>query len=77
MSQQSRNKGASAPSSLHPSATPDQATAAHRLGNLSDAERAYTTILRGSRTHPVALHMLVSMAFENRVNLATSYARRD
>ncbi|MDE5443833.1 tetratricopeptide repeat protein [Bradyrhizobium sp. CSA207] len=58
MSQQSRNKGASAPSSLHPSAILDHAIAAHRSGNLSDAERAYTTILKGSRTHPVALHML-------------------
>ena len=58
MSQQSRNKGASAPSSLHPSAILDQAIAAHRSGKLSEAERAYTTILRGSRTHPVALHML-------------------
>src|SRR3569623_1726433 len=25
---------------------------------MSDAERAYTTVLRGSRTHPIALHML-------------------
>lgn len=58
MSQQSRNKGASAPPSLQPSAILDQAIAAHRSGNLSDAERAYTTILRGSRTHPVALQML-------------------
>ena len=58
MSQQGRNKGASAPSSLHPSTILDQAIAAHRSGNLSDAERAYTTILRGSRTHAVALHML-------------------
>jgi len=58
MSQQSRNKGASVPSALHPSAILDQAIAAHRSGNLADAERAYTTILRGSRTHPVALHML-------------------
>ncbi|MCP3465897.1 tetratricopeptide repeat protein [Bradyrhizobium sp. CCGUVB23] len=58
MSQQSRNKGASAPSSLHSSAILDQAIAAHRSGNLTDAERAYTTILRASRTHPTALHML-------------------
>lgn len=58
MSQQSRNRGASAPASLHRSAILDQAIAAHRSGNLSEAERAYTTILRGSRTHPVALHML-------------------
>lgn len=58
MSQQSRNKGASAPVSLHPSAILDQAIAAHRSGNLSEAERAYTTILRGSKTHPIALHML-------------------
>lgn len=58
MSQQGRNKGASAPSSLHPSAILDQAIAAHRSGNLSEAERAYTTILKGSRTHAVALHML-------------------
>ncbi|MDF0581827.1 tetratricopeptide repeat protein [Bradyrhizobium yuanmingense] len=58
MSQQGRNKGASAPSSIHPSAILDQAIAAHRSGNLSEAERAYTTILKGSRTHAVALHML-------------------
>lgn len=58
MSQPSRNRGASAPSSLHPSAILDQAIAAQRSGNLSDAERAYTTILRGSKTHPIALHML-------------------
>ncbi|MBR0974260.1 tetratricopeptide repeat protein [Bradyrhizobium japonicum] len=58
MSQQRRNKGASAPSSLHPSAILDQAIAAHRSGNLSDAERAYASILRASRTHPIALHML-------------------
>ncbi|MDN3278155.1 tetratricopeptide repeat protein [Frankia sp. RB7] len=58
MSPPSRNRGASAPSSLHPSAILDQAIAAQRSGNLSDAERAYTTILRGSRTHPIALHML-------------------
>ncbi|MBR0829566.1 tetratricopeptide repeat protein [Bradyrhizobium manausense] len=58
MSQQSRNKGASAPSSLHTSAILDQAIAAHRSGDLPAAERAYTTILRGSRTHPIALHML-------------------
>ncbi|WP_409192382.1 tetratricopeptide repeat protein [Bradyrhizobium sp. RDM4] len=57
MSQQSRNKGASAPS-LHTSAILDQAVAAHRSGNLSDAERTYAAILRGSRTHPIALHML-------------------
>ncbi|MDA9520801.1 hypothetical protein XI06_10575 [Bradyrhizobium sp. CCBAU 11434] len=36
----------------------DQAIAAHRSGNLLEAERAYTTILKGSKTHPVALHML-------------------
>ncbi|TPQ26578.1 hypothetical protein C2U70_31515 [Bradyrhizobium guangdongense] len=53
MSQQSPNKGAS----VH-SAVLDQAIAAHRSGNMSEAERAYTTILRGSKTHPVALHML-------------------
>ncbi|MCG2626904.1 tetratricopeptide repeat protein [Bradyrhizobium sp. WYCCWR 13023] len=58
MAQQSRNKGASAPISLHPSAGLDQAIAAHRSGNLLEAERAYTTILKGSKTHPVALHML-------------------
>lgn len=58
MSQQSRNKGASAPASLRPSAILDQAIAAHRSGNLSVAELAYTTILRGSKTHPIALHML-------------------
>jgi protein O-GlcNAc transferase len=58
MAQQSRKKGASAPPSLHPEAILDQAIAAHRSGNLPDAERAYTTILSGSRTHPVALHML-------------------
>ncbi|MCP3372573.1 tetratricopeptide repeat protein [Bradyrhizobium cajani] len=58
MSQQGRNKGASVPSSLHPSTVLDQAIAAHRSGNLSDAERAYAAILKGSRTHPVALHML-------------------
>ncbi|WP_187437502.1 tetratricopeptide repeat protein [Bradyrhizobium rifense] len=58
MSQQSRNTGASAPSSLHPSAALDKAISAQRSGNLSDAERAYTTILKGSRTHPIALHML-------------------
>ena len=58
MSQQGHNKGASAASSLHPSPILDQAIAAHRSGNLSDAERAYTTVLRGSRTHPIALHML-------------------
>jgi len=53
MSQQSPSKGASALSAIL-----DQAIAAHRLGNMSDAERAYTTVLRGSRTHPIALHML-------------------
>ncbi|MGY8660932.1 tetratricopeptide repeat protein [Bradyrhizobium sp. UFLA05-109] len=58
MPQQGRNKGASAPSSLHPSAILDQAIAAHRSGKLSDAEWGYTTILRASRTHPTALHML-------------------
>lgn len=58
MSQQNRNKGASAPSSFRPSAILDQAIAAHRSGHLSDAERAYAAILRGNRTHPVALHML-------------------
>lgn len=58
MAQQSRNKGASAPASLRPSAILDQAIAAHRSGNLSEAELAYTTILRGSKTHPIALHML-------------------
>jgi len=58
MSQHGRNKGASAPSSLHPSTVLDQAIAAHRAGNVSEAERAYTAILKGSRTHPVALHML-------------------
>lgn len=58
MSQQSRNKGASAPTSPHLSANLDQAIAAHRSGNLLEAERAYTTILKGSKTHPIALHML-------------------
>lgn len=58
MSQQSRNKGASAPTSPHLSANLDQAIAAHRSGNLLEAELAYTTILRGSKTHPIALHML-------------------
>lgn len=58
MTQQSRNKGASAPISLHRSASLDQAIAAHRSGNLLEAERAYTTVLKGSKTHPVALHML-------------------
>lgn len=58
MSQKSRTKGASAPASLRPSAILDQAIAAHRSGNLSEAELAYTTILRGSKTHPIALHML-------------------
>lgn len=58
MSQQSRNKGASAPTSPHLSANLDQAIAAHRSGNLLEAERAYTTILKGSKTQPVALHML-------------------
>ncbi|QQN61861.1 tetratricopeptide repeat protein [Bradyrhizobium diazoefficiens] len=58
MSQKSRTKGASAPASLRPSAILDQAIAAHRSGNLSVAELAYTTILRGSKTHPIALHML-------------------
>ncbi|MDD1516730.1 MULTISPECIES: O-linked N-acetylglucosamine transferase, SPINDLY family protein [Bradyrhizobium] len=58
MPQQGRNKGASAPSSLHPSTILDQAIAAHRSGNLPDAERAYTAILKASRTHAVALHML-------------------
>jgi len=58
MSQQSRNRGASAPISLHPSARLDQAIGAHRSGNLLEAERGYTTILKGSKTHPVALHML-------------------
>ncbi|MBH5371652.1 O-linked N-acetylglucosamine transferase, SPINDLY family protein [Bradyrhizobium glycinis] len=58
MSQQSRNKGASAPSSSHLSVILDQAIAAHRSGNLAEAERAYTTILKGSKTQPVALHML-------------------
>lgn len=53
MSQQSPSKGASALSAIL-----DQAIAAHRLGKMSDAERAYTTVLRGSRTHPIALHML-------------------
>lgn len=53
MSQQSPNQGASALSAIL-----EQAIAAHRSGNISDAERAYTTILKGSRTHPVALHML-------------------
>jgi predicted O-linked N-acetylglucosamine transferase (SPINDLY family) len=53
MPQQSRNNGAAALS-----VTLDQAIAAHRSGNLSDAERAYTAILKASRTHPVALHML-------------------
>lgn len=53
MSQQSRNKGAPAQSAIL-----DQAIAAHRSGNMSEAERAYTAILRGSKTHPVALHML-------------------
>lgn len=53
MSQQNRNKGASAHSAIL-----DHAIAAHRSGNISEAERAYTTILRGSKTHPVALHML-------------------
>jgi predicted O-linked N-acetylglucosamine transferase (SPINDLY family) len=58
MSQQSRNKGASASSSLHPSAILDQAIAAQRSGNLLEAERAYAAVLKGSKTHPVALHML-------------------
>ncbi|WBL78440.1 tetratricopeptide repeat protein [Bradyrhizobium xenonodulans] len=58
MSQQGRSKGGTAASSLHPSAGLDQAIVAHRAGNLSDAERAYAVILKGSRTHPVALHML-------------------
>lgn len=58
MSQQGRNKGASAPTSPHLSANLDQAIAAHRSGNLLEAERAYTTILKGSKTQPVALHML-------------------
>jgi len=53
MSQQSSNKGASALSAVL-----DQAMAAHRSGNMSAAERAYLTILKGSKTHPVALHML-------------------
>lgn len=53
MSQQSPNKGAS----VH-AAILDQAIAAHRSGNMSEAEQAYATILRGSKTHPVALHML-------------------
>ncbi|WP_298873099.1 tetratricopeptide repeat protein [uncultured Bradyrhizobium sp.] len=58
MSQQSRNKGAPASSSLNPSAVLDRAIAAQRSGNLLEAERAYTAVLKGSRTHPVALHML-------------------
>ncbi|WP_439404595.1 tetratricopeptide repeat protein [Bradyrhizobium sp. DASA03076] len=58
MSQQSRNKGASASSSLHSSAILDQAIAAHRSGNLLEAERVYATVLKGSKTHSVALHML-------------------
>jgi len=53
MSQQGRNKKAPAHSAIL-----DHAIAAHRSGNISEAERAYTTILRGSKTHPVALHML-------------------
>ncbi len=58
MTQQSRSNGASALSSARPSAILDLAIAAHRSGKLSEAEQAYTTILRGSKTHPVALHML-------------------
>ncbi|KRQ00817.1 tetratricopeptide repeat protein [Bradyrhizobium manausense] len=58
MSQQSRNKEASASSSLHSSAILDQAIAAHRSGNLLEAERVYATVLKGSKTHSVALHML-------------------
>jgi len=53
MSQQSPNKGASTLSAIL-----EQAIAAHRLGNTAEAERAYATVLKGSRTHPVALHML-------------------
>jgi len=53
MSQQSPNKGASTLSAIL-----EQGIAAHRSGNVPDAERAYTTILKASRTHPVALHML-------------------
>lgn len=51
-------QGSFGPASLHPSAILDQAIAAHRSGNLPEAERAYSTILKGSKTHPVALHML-------------------
>jgi len=60
MSQQSPNKGASVTSAIL-----DEAMAAHRSGNMSDAERAYTTILKGSRTHPVALHMLGLLHAQN------------
>jgi protein O-GlcNAc transferase len=45
-------------SSLRPSLALDLAIAAHHSGNVSDAERAYKAILKGSRAHPVALHML-------------------
>ena len=69
MAQQSRDKGASAPISFHPSASLDQAIAAHRSGNLLEAERAYTSVLKGSKTHPVALHML-GLLHAQRGNLA-------